>query len=153
MSAKVVAVSGDAVNLDIEVHQGRPRGGPRADARPVFASGEHFGVSGALGNITDVAALRRAMGEIDRNFDAVAPLGGESFLAHSLSGGMDCLRPLAQFQQVRREAFPGGSLGAPLAGNGQRALARSTSEVIRADPRSARAARATPSPPHAIRPL
>jgi predicted CoA-substrate-specific enzyme activase len=51
----------------------------------VFADAEYFGVSGQLGHITEVAAIRRALGELEEDFDAVASLGGESFLVYFLT--------------------------------------------------------------------
>ena len=88
MSVKVVAVSGDAVKPATEAHQGRPREVlERMLALPAFADAEYFGVSGALGHITEVAAIQRAITEIGGDFDAVASLGGESFLVYFLSNG------------------------------------------------------------------
>jgi predicted CoA-substrate-specific enzyme activase len=88
MSVKVVAVSGDEVKPAMEAHQGRPREAlERMLALPAFADAEYFGVSGALGHITEVAAIQRAMTEVGGDFDAVASLGGESFLTYFLSNG------------------------------------------------------------------
>lgn len=48
-------------------------------AEGVFADVEYFGISGQLGQITEVAAIRRALRELDEDFDAVASLGGRLF--------------------------------------------------------------------------
>ncbi len=52
-----------------------------------FADAEYFGVSGHLGHISELAAIQRALQEAGRQFDAVASLGGESFLVYMLADG------------------------------------------------------------------
>ena len=54
-----------------------------------FADGEFFGVSGSMGQISEVAAIQRALREVAgaSKFDAVAALGGESFLVYILADG------------------------------------------------------------------
>jgi predicted CoA-substrate-specific enzyme activase len=56
-------------------------------AQTGLAGAEYFGVSGLLGHITEVAAIRRALRETGEDFDAVASLGGESFLVYFLTRG------------------------------------------------------------------
>lgn len=69
-------------------HQGRPREALQTLlARAEFADPAYFGVSGHLGHIPEVAAIQRALDEIAEGFDAVAALGGESFLVYLLAGG------------------------------------------------------------------
>lgn len=46
-----------------------------------------MGVAGALGHITEVAAIQRAVRETAEEFDAVVSLGGESFLVYTLVDG------------------------------------------------------------------
>jgi activator of 2-hydroxyglutaryl-CoA dehydratase len=52
-----------------------------------FANADYFGVSGHLGHISEAAAIQRALREINGEFDAVASLGGESFLIYFVAGG------------------------------------------------------------------
>jgi activator of 2-hydroxyglutaryl-CoA dehydratase len=69
-------------------HQGRPLevlGWLLAMSQ--FADAEFFGVSGSLGHITEVAAIQRALRETGGAYDAVASLGGESFLVYILADG------------------------------------------------------------------
>jgi len=88
LSVKIVALRRDAVTAVTATHQGRPLEMPgQLLAAPEFADAESFGVSGALGNITEVAAIQRAMREIGGEFDAIASLGGESFLVYILANG------------------------------------------------------------------
>jgi len=54
---------------------------------PEFANAEYFGVCGQMGHISEFAAIQRALKEVDGEFDAVASLGGESFLAYTLTDG------------------------------------------------------------------
>ena len=51
---------------------------------PELAGAEFFGVSGHLGHISELAAIQRALREVGGEFDAVASLGGESFLVYML---------------------------------------------------------------------
>ena len=86
LTVKAVALRGDDRDAVMAAHQGRP-----LDvlswllAAPQFAEANFFGVSGALGHITEVAAIQRALRETNANFDAVASLGGESFLVYILA--------------------------------------------------------------------
>ncbi|MHC4981473.1 MAG: anhydro-N-acetylmuramic acid kinase, partial [Planctomycetota bacterium] len=88
LTVKVVALRGDGPDFHVVAHQGRPL--ETLDtllAAPQFADAESFGVSGHLGHIPEVAAIQRALRELDGEFDAVASLGGESFLVYLLAGG------------------------------------------------------------------
>jgi predicted CoA-substrate-specific enzyme activase len=89
LTVKVAALRGDARNATVLSHQGRPLEILKEVlARPEFAGAEYFGVSGQLGHISEVAAVQRALREVDGTFDAVASLGGESFLVYMLMDGM-----------------------------------------------------------------
>ncbi|MDO8546344.1 MAG: BadF/BadG/BcrA/BcrD ATPase family protein, partial [Nitrospirales bacterium] len=88
LTVKVAAVRGDARTAKVVAHQGRPLQVLREVlAGPEFADAESFGVSGQLGHITEVAAIQRALSEVEGTFDAVASLGGESFLVYLLVEG------------------------------------------------------------------
>ena len=89
LTIKVAALRGDARIATVLSHQGRPLEILKEVlARPEFAGAEYFGVSGQLGHISEVAAVQRALREVDGTFDAVASLGGESFLVYMLMDGM-----------------------------------------------------------------
>jgi predicted CoA-substrate-specific enzyme activase len=69
-------------------HQGRPLEVlDKILAQSDFADANYFGVSGRRGHISEVAAVQRALRETKDDFDAVASLGGESFLVYILSDG------------------------------------------------------------------
>jgi hypothetical protein len=55
---------------------------------PCFADAEYSGACGSLGRITEVAAIQRALCEAGGESDAVAPLGGETFLVHAPERGL-----------------------------------------------------------------
>ncbi len=85
LTVKVAALRGDARCATVVAHQGRPlQILDEILARPEFADAEYFGVSGQLGHIPEVAAIQRAPREVEGTFDAVASLGGESFLVYLL---------------------------------------------------------------------
>ena len=85
LSVKVVSLDGGPSASLILPHRGRPVDVVKdALSRPEFAGADYFGVSGHLGHITEVAAIQRALGEVADDFDAVASLGGESFLVYVL---------------------------------------------------------------------
>lgn len=88
LTVKAVALQGDTTTAVLAAHQGRPleRLGQLL-AAPEFAGAEFYGVSGALGHITEVSAIQRALRETGGDFDAVASLGGESFLVYILAHG------------------------------------------------------------------
>lgn len=88
LTIKLVALRGDTTTAVIAAHQGRPFVVlDQMLAAPQFADAKVFGVSGALGHITEVAAIQRALRENGEDFDAVASLGGESFLVYILAHG------------------------------------------------------------------
>jgi predicted CoA-substrate-specific enzyme activase len=88
LTVKVAAIRGDARNATVMAHQGRPLEVlTEVLARPEFADAEYFGVSGQLGHVPEVAATQRALREVEGTFDAVASLGGESFLVYLLVDG------------------------------------------------------------------
>ncbi|MBL8071761.1 MAG: hypothetical protein JNM35_11755, partial [Nitrospira sp.] len=88
LTVKVAAIRGDARNATVVAHQGRPLEVlTEVLARPDFADAEYFGVSGQLGHVPEVAAIQRALREVSGPFDAVASLGGESFLVYLLVDG------------------------------------------------------------------
>src|SRR5512147_3007944 len=88
LTVKVAAIRGDARSATVLAHQGRPLEIlDEVLVRPEFADAEYFGVSGQLGHISEVAAVQRALREVDGTFDAVASLGGESFLVYLLIDG------------------------------------------------------------------
>ena len=88
LTVKLAVLRGDTRNARVVAHQGCPldvldellRGTELADA-------ECFGVSGQLGHISEAAAIQRAVDEVGDPFDAVASLGGESFLVYFLADG------------------------------------------------------------------
>ena len=88
LTVKVVSLRGDERSATVLAHQGRPLEIlNEVLARPEFADAEYFGVSGQLGHVSEVAAVQRALREVDGTFDAVASLGGESFLVYLLMDG------------------------------------------------------------------
>ena len=88
LTVKVVCLRPDAREALVVAHQGQPLEVLEAMlARPPFADAEAFGVSGHLGHIPEVAAIQRALDETGGGVDAVASLGGESFLVYILAGG------------------------------------------------------------------
>lgn len=88
LTVKVAALRGDARTAAVLAHQGRPLEILNEIlARPEFADAEYFGVSGQLGHVSEVAAVQRALREVGGAFDAVASLGGESFLVYLLMDG------------------------------------------------------------------
>jgi hypothetical protein len=87
LTVKVVAVRGGSVVGRVELHRGRPL--EVLDGlleQPQFAAAKSIGVSGRLGHIAESAAIQRVLREVPGRFDAVAALGGESFLVYILSG-------------------------------------------------------------------
>jgi predicted CoA-substrate-specific enzyme activase len=88
LTVKVVILHGDARSARVVAHQGRPLEVLSGlIAEPEFGAARYFGVSGHLGHIPEVAAIQRALGETAGGFDAVACLGGESFLVYVLADG------------------------------------------------------------------
>ena len=92
LTVKAVAVRANDRNAKVMAHQGRPLEVlEQLLAMPEFADAEYFGVSGHLGHISEFAAIQRALREVreraEGEFDAVASLGGESFLVYTLTDG------------------------------------------------------------------
>ena len=88
LTVKVATIRGDARTATVIAHQGRPLEIlQEVLARPEFADAEYFGVSGQLGQVPEVAAIQRALKDVSGTFDAVASLGGESFLVYLLVEG------------------------------------------------------------------
>ncbi len=92
LTVKVVAVESGVKNAKVMAHQGRPLEVlEQLLAMPEFADAEYFGVAGHLGDISEFAAIQRALREVCERapgqFDAVASLGGESFLVYALTDG------------------------------------------------------------------
>ena len=85
LTVNVVALRGDATTTKAMAHQGRPMEIlEQLLATPEFADREFFGVSGHLGSAAIQRALREVQ-EVGDEFDAVASLGGESFLVYLLA--------------------------------------------------------------------
>ena len=88
LTVKVVALRGEARHAKVLPHQGRALEVlEEILAGPDFDDAEYFGVSGHLGHISEAAAIQRALREAGGDFDAVASLGGESFLVYVVAGG------------------------------------------------------------------
>jgi predicted CoA-substrate-specific enzyme activase len=88
LTVKVVSAESHVKNAKVMAHQGRPLEVlEQLLAQPEFAGAEYFGVSGHLGHISEFAAIQRALREVGSSFDAVASLGGESFLVYALADG------------------------------------------------------------------
>ncbi len=86
ITVKVVALREDDVFSRMRTHQGRPLETlEEMLAEKELSGAEYFGVSGRRGHITEVAAIERALAELGCDFDAVASLGGESFLVYLLA--------------------------------------------------------------------
>lgn len=86
ISVKAVALRGDDTFSSVKAHQGRPLEVlDEMLAMEEFSGADWFGVSGRRGHISDVAAIERALTEMGCDFDAVASLGGESFLIYLLA--------------------------------------------------------------------
>ncbi len=88
LTVKVVVFRGDDRIARVLPHQGRPREVLEAIlAGADFTNAQYFGVSGHLGHLSEVAAIQRALRELDDEYDAVVSLGGESFLVYLLTDG------------------------------------------------------------------
>ncbi|MGA2176391.1 MAG: acyl-CoA dehydratase activase [Verrucomicrobiota bacterium] len=88
LSVKAVALNGERREARVAPHCGRPLETLKAMlAGAEFAGVDYFGVSGQLGHVTEVAAIRRALRELEEEFDAVVSLGGEAFLVYFLTRG------------------------------------------------------------------
>ncbi len=87
LTIKVVCLRGDETIAKVTAHQGRPQEVLRQMLAADFADGEYFGVSGGMGHISEATVIQRALREVGGAFDAIASLGGESFLVYLLAGG------------------------------------------------------------------
>ena len=88
LTVKVVALREAGRFSKVVVHQGRPLQVLRELlTEEEFAQAGYFGVAGHLGHISEVAAIQRALRELGGEFDAIASLGGESFLVYLLTEG------------------------------------------------------------------
>jgi len=88
LAVKAVALRDDARTARVAPHRGRPlEVVNELVASAEFADAEYFGVSGQLGHLSEVAAIQRALRELPGAFNAVASLGGESFLIYLVTDG------------------------------------------------------------------
>lgn len=88
LTVKAAVIRDDSRMARVVAHQGRPLEMIRELlAGKEFSDGDYCGVSGRLGHISEVAAIQRALCESQGDFDAMASLGGESFLVYLISGG------------------------------------------------------------------
>ncbi len=88
LTVKVVALRGDDRIARVVPHLGRPLEVLKEIlAGNEFAAAGFFGVSGHLGHLTEVAAIQRALRELNGDYDATVSLGGESFLVYLLTDG------------------------------------------------------------------
>ncbi|MCE9563725.1 MAG: acyl-CoA dehydratase activase [Planctomycetes bacterium] len=87
LTVKVVALRGENKNAKVVSHQGRPLEVLKEVLAAEFTDGEYFAVSGQLGHLSEVVAIQRALQELDSKFNAVASLGGESFLVYFVAQG------------------------------------------------------------------
>jgi predicted CoA-substrate-specific enzyme activase len=88
ITVKAVALRGDEVFSRVVTHQGRPMEVlEEMLLEKEFSKADYYGVSGSRGHITEVAAIQRALAGTRGDFDAVASLGGESFLVYLLTDG------------------------------------------------------------------
>ncbi len=88
LTVKVVALQGNNRIVRVVSHQGRPLEVLKELlAGAGFVTADFFGVSGHLGHLSEVAAIQRALKELNGNFDAAVSLGGESFLVYLLTNG------------------------------------------------------------------
>ncbi len=88
LTVKVVGLQDQKTSARVVAHQGRALAAlEELLAEDPFKDAEYFAVSGHLGHVSESAAIQRALQELDGDFDAVASLGGESFLVYMLRGG------------------------------------------------------------------
>ena len=88
LSVKVAALRGDCRTAVVTAHHGQPLAVLKEVlAAPEFKDAEFFGTAGSFGDITEVAAIQRALQETEGSFDALVSLGGESFLVYMLADG------------------------------------------------------------------
>ena len=88
LTVKVVALRGNHKYSVVLPHQGCALEVLREIlASAEFDDAEYFAVSGYLGHISEAAAIQRALRGLGGDIDAVASLGGESFLVYILADG------------------------------------------------------------------
>ncbi|HET6277323.1 MAG TPA: anhydro-N-acetylmuramic acid kinase, partial [Candidatus Polarisedimenticolia bacterium] len=88
LTVKAAALDRGARHGRVVPHHGRPRETlDRLLSDPSFSGADSVVVSGQLGDVSEAAALQRALQEVGGDFDAVASLGGESFLIYTVDSG------------------------------------------------------------------
>ncbi|MGZ8530418.1 MAG: acyl-CoA dehydratase activase [Candidatus Binatia bacterium] len=88
LTVKLAALNGAETHSTVVPHQGRPLAVlEKLLTDKEFANADYFGVSGHLGQISEAAAIQRALRELKTAFDAVVSLGGESFLVYIIANG------------------------------------------------------------------
>ena len=88
LTVKIVALQGEDKFPKVVAHQGRPLEVlENLIAGAGFADADYFGASGHLGHISEATAIQRGLRELGDEFDAVASLGGESFLIYFVVAG------------------------------------------------------------------
>jgi activator of 2-hydroxyglutaryl-CoA dehydratase len=88
LTVKIVAVRSETRHGKVAAHQGRPlQVLDELLAEAEFADAEYFGVCGQRGHLPEVTAIQRGLRDVGGEIDAVASLGGESFLVYILADG------------------------------------------------------------------
>ena len=88
VTVKVAVLTGEERFLLAAPHHGAPaKVLEDLLAGVALAETRYFGLSGQLTAIAEVAAIQRALRQTGSEFDAIASLGGESFLVYSLAEG------------------------------------------------------------------
>ena len=89
MTVKLVALRGGRTQAKVELHHGKPLKVLEDLIAGEFADGETFAVSGHLAHLSEARGLPASHArELDAEPDAVASLGGESFLVYFLDRGI-----------------------------------------------------------------
>lgn len=83
ISANIVVLT-DKLTILKQNHYGQPKSTLDNLLSQLDLNGAHYGVSGSLGDITETQAIERALAEQSEQFDAIASLGGESFVLYTL---------------------------------------------------------------------
>ncbi len=88
LTVKLAALNGAETASTVVPHFGRPLAVlEKLLTEKEYAGADFCGVSGHLGHISEAAAIQRGLIELDREFDAVVSLGGESFLVYIVANG------------------------------------------------------------------